>query len=54
MTDYDGVDVRKWRGQLDEVTTALESLTAALDSEDDVAVVLNSVCVRHQVTRPAP
>jgi transcriptional regulator with GAF, ATPase, and Fis domain len=48
MTGYDGGDVRKWRGQLDEVTTALESLTAALDSEDDVAVVLNSVC--HQVT----
>ena len=48
MTGYDFGDSRRWRGQLDEVTTALESLAVALDSEDELDTVLDAVC--HQVT----
>ncbi|SFA94710.1 GAF domain-containing protein [Amycolatopsis marina] len=48
MTGYDAGEASRWRGQLDEVAGALESLTAALDSEDELDSVLKSVC--HQVT----
>uniref|UniRef100_UPI003F49378F ANTAR domain-containing protein n=1 Tax=Amycolatopsis sp. CA-293810 TaxID=3239926 RepID=UPI003F49378F len=41
-----------WPVVLDEVTSALETLAAALDSEDDFTVLLHHVC--EQVTRAVP
>ncbi len=41
-----------WPEVLDEVTGALETLTAALDSENDFTVLLRQVC--EQVTRAVP
>lgn len=41
-----------WPYVLDEVTGALETLTAALDTEDDFRVLLHQVCV--QVTKAVP
>ncbi|SFW86979.1 GAF and ANTAR domain-containing protein [Amycolatopsis australiensis] len=43
---------RPWATVLDEVTGALESLTAALDTEDDFAVLLNKTCA--QVVNAVP
>src|SRR4051812_9442845 len=43
---------RSWPTVLDEVTGALESLTATLDTEDDFAVVLHQMC--QQVVNAVP
>jgi GAF domain-containing protein len=41
-----------WPGVLDEVTGALETLTSALDSEDDFTVLMQRMC--EQVTKAVP
>jgi hypothetical protein len=43
---------RSWPTVLDEVTGALESLTATLDTEDDFAVLLHQMCA--QVVNAVP
>ncbi|WIX92353.1 GAF and ANTAR domain-containing protein [Amycolatopsis sp. DG1A-15b] len=45
-------DTEAWPEVLDEVTGALDTLTSALDSEDDFTVLLRQVC--KQVTRAVP
>jgi GAF domain-containing protein len=41
-----------WPGVLDEVTDALDTLTSALDDEDDLTVLMQRVC--DQVTQAVP
>ncbi|MEV6905170.1 GAF and ANTAR domain-containing protein [Amycolatopsis sp. NPDC051372] len=48
----DNIRNESWPTVLDEVTGALETLIAALDSVDDSAVLLHQVC--EQVTRAVP